>query len=193
MTELADLLTQIRACRICAGQLPHEPRPVLRASATAKVLVVGQAPGAKVHQTGIPWNDQSGRKLRQWLGVTEEEFYDESKVAIVPVGFCYPGKGKSGDLPPRKECAQHWHPTLQQLLPEMQLTLLVGQYAQAHFLKDKRKANLTETVKAWPEYLPGFFPLPHPSPLNIGWFRKNNWFEQETVPALQQLIKSILS
>ena len=192
MEQLEGLLQQIRACRICAGQLPHEPRPVLRATTSARLLIVGQAPGTKVHASGIPWDDQSGKRLRQWMGVTPEIFYDESKVAIVPMAFCYPGKGKSGDLPPRPECAQHWHQQLLSLLPNIQLTLLVGKYAQDYFLGASAKPTLTDTVTAWADYLPAYIPLPHPSPRNQFWLRRHPWFEQYAVPVLQQLVAEVL-
>ncbi|WP_066834867.1 uracil-DNA glycosylase family protein [Rufibacter ruber] len=189
---LPDLLTQIRACQICAAQLPHAPRPVLRASETATLMIVGQAPGTKVHATGIPWNDQSGKRLRQWLGLTPQEFYDERKIAIVPTGFCFPGTGKNGDLPPRPECFRHWHPQLLPLLPNIRLTLLIGAYAQQAFLGTRAKANLTETVAAWQEYLPTYLPLPHPSPRNMAWFKRHPLFEREVVPALQEMVQAVL-
>jgi len=184
--SLPELLNEIRACRICEDVLPLGPRPVLRASATARLLIVGQAPGTKVHATGIPWNDPSGDRLRQWLGMDRDTFYDETRIAIVPMGYCYPGGGKSGDLPPRPECAEHWLPRLLPLLPEIRLTLLIGQYAQAHYLKDRRKDSLTETVRAWKEYAPEFLPLPHPSPRNIRWFKAHPWFDRDVVPELRR-------
>lgn len=189
---LECLLRDIRACRICEAHLPLGPNPVLRASATARLLVVGQAPGTKVHATGIPWNDASGQRLRQWLGLDAGQFYDERRVAIVPMGFCYPGRGPSGDLPPRPECRATWHPKLLPLLPEIRLTLLIGQYAQTYFLGARRKATLTETVHAWREYLPGYLPLPHPSPRNVGWFKANPWFEAEVLPALRERVHALL-
>ncbi|WP_460823954.1 uracil-DNA glycosylase family protein [Lysobacter olei] len=189
---LDRLLRDIRACRICEAHLPLGPNPVLRASATARLLVVGQAPGTKVHATGIPWNDASGKRLREWLGMDAEAFYDERRVAIVPMGFCYPGRGPSGDLPPRPECRATWHPKLLPLLPEIRLTLLIGQYAHAYFLGTRRKATLTDTVRAWRDYLPDFLPLPHPSPRNVGWFKANPWFEAGTVPALRERVHELL-
>ncbi|TXK47447.1 uracil-DNA glycosylase family protein [Pontibacter qinzhouensis] len=191
-TELDLLLQQVRSCRLCAEHLPLGPRPVLRASASASVLIVGQAPGTKVHASGIPWNDQSGKRLRAWLHIEDEIFYDETKVAIIPMGFCYPGRGKSGDLPPRPECAQHWHQQLLAHLPKVKLTLLVGKYAQDYFLGSRAKPTLTETVAKWHEYLPAFMPLPHPSPRNQFWLTRNPWFEQEAVPVVQQLIHTLL-
>jgi uracil-DNA glycosylase len=192
MDALESLLQQVRACRICEEHLPLGPRPVLHASPTAKLLIVGQAPGTKVHASGIPWDDQSGKRLRQWLNLDPSVFYDETQVAIIPMGFCYPGKGKSGDLPPRPECARHWHQQLLDLLPNIELTLLIGKYAQDHFLGKAAKKNLTETVAAWHEYLPRYMPLPHPSPRNQFWLRHNPWFEADAVPALQQLVQQIL-
>ncbi len=192
MTQLEDLLQQIRACRICEEHLVLGPRPVLRASATAKLLIVGQAPGTKVHASGIPWDDQSGKRLRQWLGMEPNEFYNEQKVAIVPMGFCYPGKGKSGDLPPRPECAQHWHQQVLGLLPNVELTLLVGKYAQDYFLGKQAKATLTKTVANWHAYLPQHMPMPHPSPRNQFWLKHNPWFEQDIVPFLRMRVRQLL-
>ncbi len=186
---LPELLTQIRACQLCAAHLPHGPRPVVRAATSAKIMIVGQAPGTKVHASGIPWDDQSGKKLRTWLGLTPDEFYDESTIAIVPTGFCYPGAGRSGDLPPRPECFKTWHPQLLPLLPNIQLTLLIGTYAQRAFLGQNAKATLTQTVEAWRDYLPTYLPLPHPSPRNFAWFKRNPWFEQEVIPTLQEIVE----
>lgn len=189
---LEDLLPKIRACQLCAAHLPHGPRPVLRASATARLMIVGQAPGTKVHASGIPWDDQSGKRLRSWLGLTPHEFYNEAHIAIIPTAFCYPGTGRSGDLPPRPECFQHWHPQLLPLLPHIQLTLLIGTYAQKAFLGANAKATLTQTVEAWQDYLPQYLPLPHPSPRNIAWFKKHPWFEREVVPTLQEIVQTTL-
>lgn len=186
------LLQRIRACQLCANHLPLGPRPVLRAAASARLLIVGQAPGTRVHASGIPWNDPSGERLRAWLGIDRDTFYDESRVAIVPMGFCYPGKGTSGDLPPRPECAQTWHPQLLPRLPSIELTLLIGQYAQKYFLGAARGGDLTATVRAFRDYLPRYLPLPHPSPRNIGWFRRNPWFEAEVLPALRGRVHSLL-
>ena len=174
--EFKRLLAEVRACRICEAHLPNPPKPVLRASPTASVLIVGQAPGRRVHQSGIPWNDPSGDLLREWLRIDREAFYDERRIAIIPAGLCYPGTGESGDLPPRPECAPHWHPRLRALLPRIRLTLLVGGYAQAYYLGSRRKRTLAETVRARDEYLPHFFPLPHPSPRNRLWMKTNAWF-----------------
>jgi uracil-DNA glycosylase len=193
MEPLEGLLQQIRSCRICEEFLPLGPRPVLQANAAARLLIVGQAPSNNVHSSGIPWNDKSGNRLRRWLGIEPEIFYDETKVAIVPMGFCYPGKGKSGDLPPRRECAQHWHEKVLTLLPNIQLTLLIGKYAQDYFLKGNAKGNLTETVAAWQEYLPDYLPIPHPSPQNDFWLRRNPWFETEIVPYLKESVQQLLA
>ena len=176
--EFRTLIQSARACEACSG-LPLGPRPVFQASPSARILIVGQAPGLKVHKTGIPWNDASGDRLREWLGIDREIFYDEKRVAILPMGFCYPGKGERGDLPPRKECFPLWHERFLSRMPEIQLTVLVGQYAQAAYLGKSRKGNLSETVKAWREYLPRHLPLPHPSPLNNIWLSKNRWFERD--------------
>ncbi len=188
---LRTLLAEVRACRACEKVLPLGPRPVLRASPTARLLIVGQAPGTKVHATGIPWNDPSGDRLRQWLGVSRETFYDEALIAIIPMGFCYPGRGKGGDLPPRPECAELWLERLLAFLPEIRLTLLIGQYAQAHYLKDRRRETLSGTVKAWRDYQPEYLPLPHPSPRNRRWLRDRPWFEQEVVPELKMRIREL--
>jgi uracil-DNA glycosylase len=188
--RLDTLLREIRACRLCEAELPLGPRPVLRASATARVLIVGQAPGTKVHASGIPWDDASGKRLRGWLDMTPDDFYDASRIAIVPMGFCYPGRQGSGDAPPRPECRATWHPRLLPQLKSVRLTLLFGQYAQAYFLGDRRKATLTDTVRAWREYGPTLLPMPHPSPRNVGWFKANPWFEAEVVPALRERVRA---
>jgi len=191
--RLRRLLEDVRVCRVCEAHLPLGPRPVLRADARAKVLIVGQAPGTRVHATGLPWNDPSGDRLRAWLDVDRETFYDEARFAIIPVGLCYPGRGRSGDLPPRPECAPLWHPRLRSHLPAVRLTLLVGQYAQAYYLGDRRKATLTATVHAGHEYRPDFLPLPHPSPRNTRWLRVNPWFERDVVPELRCRVAEVLS
>ena len=189
---LEDLLGQIRACRICQAQLPLGPRPVLAASAQARLLIVSQAPGARVHATGIPWNDASGRRLRDWLQLDEATFYDARRVAIVPMGFCYPGRAGSGDAPPRPECRATWHPRLLPLLRDVGLTLSIGQYAQAYCLGARRKPSLGATVRAWREYLPTQLPLPHPSPRNVGWFKANPWFDAEVLPVLRERVHAVL-
>lgn len=191
-TPLNDLLVQIRACRLCEAQLPLGPRPVLRAGSEAHLLIVGQAPGTRVHASGVPWDDASGKRLREWLQLDEATFYDASRVAIVPMGFCYPGKGGSGDAPPRPECRATWHPRLLPLLPDVELTLLIGHYAQAYFLGDHRKPTLGETVRAWREYLPRYLPLPHPSPRNVAWFKRNPWLEDEVLPLLRGRVRTLL-
>jgi uracil-DNA glycosylase len=190
--NLPALLGRIRTCTLCAAHLPLGPRPVLRASGSARLLIVGQAPGTKVHASGIPWNDASGERLRQWLGVDRDTFYDESRVAIVPMGFCYPGKGKSGDLPPRPECSATWHPLLLPLLRSVELILPIGQYAQKHFLGEARGEDLTATVRAFRDYLPRHLPLPHPSPRNIAWFKRNAWFEADVLPELRRRVQRLL-
>lgn len=190
--ELERLLREVRACRVCEPHLPLGPKPVLRADVRSRVLIVGQAPGTRVHATGIPWNDPSGDRLREWLQVSRDEFYDERRFAIIPTGLCYPGRGRSGDLPPRPECAPLWHPRLRPLLPHVRLTLLVGQYAQAYYLGTARKATLTATVHAAREYLPDFLPLPHPSPRNTRWLQVNPWFVRDVIPVLQQRVHALL-
>lgn len=191
--RLDDLCRQVAACDICAEHLPLGPRPVLRASHSARMLVVGQAPGTKVHESGVPWDDASGVRLRQWMGVEADVFYDVTRIAIVPMGFCYPGRGTSGDLPPRPECAPQWHASLLAEMPAIELTLLIGQYAQAYYLAARRKKNLTQTVRAWREYAPAYLPLPHPSPRNNLWLKRNAFFEREVVPALQRQVGELLS
>lgn len=186
------LLREISRCTVCAGSLPHAPRPVVAASIDSCIIIIGQAPGTKVHATGIPWNDPSGDTLRAWLNVDKSTFYDTRYFALMPMGFCYPGKGRSGDLPPRPECAPLWHERLRRHMRKAQLTLLVGQYSQAHYLGDARGATLAETVRRAAEFLPGFLPLPHPSPRNRLWLRKNEWFEAEVVPLLRERVAKIL-
>ena len=188
---LKQLLSEVRACRTCEAQLPLGPRPVLRASSTARILIIGQAPGTRVHQTGIPWDDPSGKRLRDWMQIDHDLFYDEKQIAIMPMGFCYPGKGKSGDLPPRPECAPQWHERLLAEMPALQLTVLIGQYAQKYYLETGRR-SLTETVQDWQTCLPEYFPLPHPSPRNIRWFRNNPWFESEVLPEFRRHIRRAL-
>lgn len=188
---LQDLLAEIRACTLCEGDLPLGSNPIVRASSAARLMIIGQAPGTRVHKTSIPWNDPSGDRLRQWLNIDREQFYDESQIAIMPMGFCYPGKGKSGDLPPRPECAPLWHERLLELMPNLQLTLLIGQYSQSYYLHDNYK-TLTERVRNWHECPSGIIPLPHPSPRNQIWLRRNPWFEAELVPMLQQRMTTLI-
>jgi uracil-DNA glycosylase len=190
--KLYGICTQIAACSICAADLPLGPRPVVRATASSRMLVIGQAPGRKVHASGVPWDDASGIRLRQWMGVDADNFYDATRIAIVPMGFCYPGTGKSGDLPPRPECAPHWHGPLLAGMQKIELTLLIGQYAQAYYLQGRRKGTLTETVSAWREYAPAYLPLPHPSPRNNIWLKRNAFFEREIVPHLQERVRAVL-
>ncbi len=189
--DLNRLLADIRACRICAPYLPHGVRPVIRASATARLAIASQAPGLRVHKTGLSFNDPSGDRLRDWLGMDRETFYDERRVAIIPMGFCFPGHdAKGGDKPPRRECAPTWQAPLSAALPTFKLTLLVGSYALAWHLGDRRKASMTETVRAWREYAPRIIPLPHPSWRNNGWLRKNPWFEAELLPYLRKRVRA---
>ncbi|MEM7208151.1 MAG: uracil-DNA glycosylase family protein [Pseudomonadota bacterium] len=190
--SLQDLLTQARACTHCEGDLPLGANPVLRAHCKSRVLIVGQAPGTRVHASGIPWDDPSGDRLRTWLNVDKDTFYDERKFAIVPMGFCYPGKGKSVDLPPRRECAPLWHKPVLSHLQNIELTLLIGQYAQAYYLNDDFK-TLTERVLNWRETPEGYLPLPHPSPRNQLWLKRNGWFERDLVPVLAAQIEELIS
>lgn len=195
---LERLLSEIRACRICADHLPLGPRPVVVARGTARILIIGQAPGAKVHATGIPWNDRSGDTLRGWMGVDRDTFYDPDRVAILPMGFCYPGvmpskNGKSGgDAPPRAECAPEWHERVLAHLPRVDLILLAGMYAQARYLGDRRKKTLTETVACWREYGPKLLPLPHPSWRSGNLIRKNPWFEAALLPELRARVAALI-
>ena len=186
------LLSEIRSCEVCKAYLPLGPRPIVAAHSDAKIIIIGQAPGTKVHETGVPWDDPSGKQLRKWLGVSDEVFYDETKIALVPIGFCYPGKGKGGDLAPRTECAPLWHQQLWDNMPNLELIILIGTYAQNYYLKGEMEKNLTETVKAYQKYLPKYFPLPHPSPRNRFWLAKNPWFGREVVINLQERISECL-
>lgn len=176
------LLARVRACRHCESELPLGPRPVLAARPSATILLAGQAPGTRVHETGIPWNDPSGEKLREWMQVDRGPFYDPGRIAIIPMGLCYPGKGERGDLPPRPECAELWFEELLGHLKNIRLKVLIGQYAQRYYLGRRRKKTLADTVRAFEEYLPEAFPLPHPSPRNLMWRRRNPWFEEEVIP-----------
>ncbi len=187
------LLKEVRACTSCAAHLPLGPRPVLQADARARILIAGQAPGSKVHATGVPFDDASGKRLREWMGIGREQFYDPELVAILPMAFCYPGTGASGDLPPRKECAPQWRARLLQAMPRIELTLVIGQYAMAWHLPDARTTNLTETVRAWREHWPTVLPLPHPSPRNNIWLKANPWFAVDVVPAVQRRVRSLIS
>ncbi|WP_108683258.1 uracil-DNA glycosylase family protein [Methyloceanibacter sp. wino2] len=203
MSDFNAILSAIRHCRICVETprgrpLPHEPRPVLRASTTARLAICGQAPGTRVHRSGKPFTDPSGDRLRSWLNMTPETFYDESRVAIVPMGFCFPGlDAKGGDLPPRRECAVRWHPDLFSALPNVELILAVGAYAQAFHLGSARGRTLQETMLNWREHLkeprrPRVFPLPHPSWRNNAWLKKNPWFEEELLPVLRHEVGKVV-
>jgi len=191
---LTALLKDIRACTHCAAHLPLGPRPVVRAQSSARLLIIGQAPGTRVHESGIPWDDRSGDRLRDWLQVPPEVFYDESKIAIMPMGFCYPGVlPNGGDAPPRPECAPLWHDRLLELLPGVELTLLVGQYAQKRYLGSARSKTMTETVARHAEFLPGgYLPLPHPSWRTTGWQKKNPWFDTDLLPVLREKVAGLI-
>lgn len=189
---MEELLNTIKQCTVCAYKLPLGPRPIVSASVSSKIIIIGQAPGSVVRQTGIPWDDKSGENLRKWMGITVTDFYDPTKVALLPMGFCYPGKGKSGDVAPTKECAPLWHDQVWDKIENEQLILLVGKYAQDYYLKDAGKRTLTETVKNYTAYLPKYFVLPHPSPRNNIWQAKNEWFSVAVIPTLQQIVKSVL-
>jgi uracil-DNA glycosylase len=181
-----------RACTLCAEHLPLGPRPVFRLSRTARLLIVGQAPGTRVHETGLPWNDRSGDRLRQWMQIGRERFYDPARIAILPMGLCYPGRlPNGGDAPPRPECAPHWHPKLVPLLPQIELVLLVGSYAQAYYLPETRARTMTETVQSFRQHLPRFLPLPHPSWRTTAWERKNPWFIEEVLPVLRDQVNRL--
>ena len=188
-----NLQTQVSNCVICEADLPLGARPVIQFNPSARILIAGQAPGLKVHQSGIPFDDASGQRLRQWLGLNKDDFYDATKIAILPMGFCYPGKGKSGDLPPRKECAPAWRAQLLAALPNIKLTIVLGKYAQAYHLPHTKHLPLTELVKSWRDYWPTTLPLPHPSPRNNIWLANNLWFERDVVPQLAQAVQSILA
>jgi uracil-DNA glycosylase len=190
--QLEQLATEVRSCRLCAA-LPLGPNPVLRVSRTARLVIVGQAPGTKVHHSGIPWNDRSGDRLREWLALDRDTFYDAARIAIVPMGFCYPGRdAHGGDLPPRPECAPRWHGPLFKLMPKIELMLLVGSYAQKFYLAERRQKTMTETVAAWADYLPRFLPLPHPSWRNTAWLKANPWFAQGLLPKLQKRVHALV-
>jgi uracil-DNA glycosylase len=191
--KLTGLLREISACRLCEAHLPLGPRPVIRAAASARILVIGQAPGTKVHRTGIPFNDPSGDRLRDWMGIGRETFYDERRIAIMPMGLCYPGRNaRGGDAPPRPECAPLWHDRVLALLPEIELTLLIGAYAQARYLGDRREKTLAGTVARWRAFGPAFIPTPHPSPRNRNWLKTHPWFEAEVVPEIRRRVGELV-
>ena len=190
LPDADQLLKEVRACTVCAKALPAGPRPVVQFAPASRIVIVGQAPGSRVHRSGVPWDDPSGDRLRDWTGLSKAEFYDPAKVALMPMGFCYPGKGKSGDLPPRRECAPLWHEQILSLLQGRQLTLLVGAYAQAHYLRTR---NLTEAVRDFAQQPAGLFPLPHPAWRSAIWMRRNPWFEADVLPALRTAVRRALS
>ncbi|MDO5663808.1 MAG: uracil-DNA glycosylase family protein [Bacteroidia bacterium] len=187
-----NLLREIQNCRVCEEFLPLGPKPIISASSKSRIVVIGQAPGRIVHETGIPWNDKSGDNLRAWMDVDKPTFYNSNKFALIPMGFCYPGKGKSGDLPPRPECAPLWHERLLDLMTNVRLILLIGQYSQKYYLRETAKSTLTETIHHFDTYLPRYFPLPHPSPRNNIWQAKNQWFAEKVLPELKIRVKSAL-
>lgn len=192
--SLPALLDEIAACRACAGELPHTPRPVVFVRPQVRLLICGQAPGRRVHESGLPFTDASGDRLRQWMGIDAETFYGRPEIGVAAMAFCFPGTNpKGGDYPPPPRCAQLWRPKLLERLPKVELTLLVGGYAQAWTLGDKTKANMTQTVRAWREYAPAFLPLPHPSWRNTGWLKRNPWFEDEVTPYLRQRVQEMLA
>lgn len=189
--RLKNLLEEVRACRVCDELLPLGANPVVRAKPSARIMVIGQAPGTRVHATGIPWNDPSGDRLREWMGLSREDFYNERRIAIMPMGFCYPGRGKSGDLPPRRECSELWHERILDALPKIELTLLIGSYAQSHYLEGRYR-SLRERVQDWRHFAPVAIPLVHPSPRNRRWLKNNPWFEEEVVPYLRRRVKKLM-
>ncbi len=192
MSPIKSLLGEISRCTLCAPHLPHLPRPVLQLHPRARILITSQAPGRKVHESGVPFTDASGDRLREWLGISSEVFYDPERVAIVPMGFCYPGRGASGDKPPRLECAPAWRHRLQPFLRNIELTLVIGQYAQAWYMPDSA-GSLTQRVMAWQEHWPNVIPLPHPSPRNNIWLRRNPWFSEQLLPHLQRRVAEVLA
>ncbi len=190
---METLLRDISNCKICESYLENGCRPVLSASVNSKIIVIGQAPGSVVHRTGIPWDDKSGDNLRKWMGIDAQTFYDKERIALIPMGFCYPGKGKTGDLPPRKECAPEWHKKLMDSIKNPELIVLVGKYAQDYYLGADKMKNLTETVRNFKSYLPQYFVLPHPSPRNNIWKAKHEWFEREVIPEFTDVVAAVLS
>jgi uracil-DNA glycosylase len=190
-TLMEKLLTEIRKCDLCKNHLPNKPRPIIQASSKSAILIIGQAPGQKVQDSGIPWDDKSGDELRRWLDVSKEQFYDSSLFALMPMGFCYPGKGTSGDLPPRPECAPRWHNQVLSGMKKVKLTILIGQYSQKYYLGKEFNSSITENVKNFEMFLPAYLPLVHPSPRNRIWQKKNPWFETEVIPALRTIVNKL--
>ena len=190
--KIAELIDSIKACQICADNLPHAPNPIFQLNPKASILIAGQAPGRKAHESGIPFDDPSGDRLRDWMGISKDIFYDATKIAILPMGFCYPGHNRSGDLPPRRECAPAWQQKTRQALPNIKCTLVIGSYAIKWHLDIPSKTNLTETVKRWKSYAPDIIPLPHPSPRNNIWLSKNSWFEKTLLPEVRCIVASCI-
>jgi len=191
--SFTQLMTEVRGCTHCAATLPLGPRPVLRGLPSARLLITSQAPGTKVHQTGLSFDDRSGERLRHWLGIDRERFYDERRIAILPMGLCYPGRyAQGGDLPPRPECAPLWHTRLLAAWPKIELTLLVGSYAIDHYLKDRKRPSMTETVRAWRDYRPAYLPLPHPSWRTTAWEKENTWFATDVLPRLRRRVRELV-
>ena len=189
---LGPLLADVRACRVCVDKLPAGPRPIVQLARTSRIVIIGQAPGRRVHESGVPWQDPSGDRLRMWLDLDESQFYNPDLVAILPMGFCFPGSKKSGDNPPRPECAPLWHDRLLAQLPSDRLEIIIGTYAQKRYIAEPGR-NLTETVANWRDYLPHQIVMPHPSPRNQGWFKKNPWFEADTIPAVRDRVREVLN
>ena len=191
-SALQQLLSEVRGCEVCRPHLELGPRPIVQVGRGARIVIIGQAPGRRVHESGVPWEDPSGERLRTWLGLTTTQFYDPESVALVPMGFCFPGTGKSGDLPPRVECAPLWHDRLLAELPDDRLEVIIGSYAQARYITS-RGSTLTETVGRWAEYLPNQIVMPHPSPRNRRWLTQNPWFERDVVPAIRNRVQEVLA
>lgn len=189
---MEEVLNRIKNCSECIDSLPLGPNPVISVHQNSRIIIIGQAPGLAVHKTNIPWNDKSGDNLRNWMGISHKQFYDNQQIGIIPMGFCYPGRGKTGDLPPRKECAPLWHSELFHQLKHVELVLLIGKYAQDYYLKNDKPRTLTETVRNFKEYLPKYFVLPHPSPRNNIWQAKNDWFKEDVLPELKFLVKQLV-
>jgi len=189
--QFSEMIHSIEKCQICKADLVHKPRPIFQLHQNARILIAGQAPGKKAHESGVPFDDPSGDRLREWMGISKEFFYDKTRIAILPMGFCYPGGNKSGDLSPRKECAKEWRDDVLARLPNVELTLVIGAYAMKWHLGNSMKKNLTETIKAWKIFMPTVMPLPHPSPRNNIWLSKNRWFEQEVLANLREIIKTV--